>query len=143
MPLFDESLNKTTKSKQLDLHVRFWDNEAGQVLTRYMCSAFLGHCTAEDLLAKFQECASGLCMSRVEQVSMDGPSVNWKFHRLLSEKLEQESGNHLIDIGSCGLHIVHTAIKDGALASTWNIRKLLSSLYFLFKDSPDEKTLPR
>lgn len=46
--MFDESLSSTTKSKQLDLHVRFWNN--GEVQSRYMGSQFMGHGTAEDLL---------------------------------------------------------------------------------------------
>ncbi|KAL0150948.1 hypothetical protein M9458_053760, partial [Cirrhinus mrigala] len=44
--MFDESLNRTSKMKQLDLHVRFW--ESGQVQSRYLGSQFMGHATAED-----------------------------------------------------------------------------------------------
>ena len=33
--LFDESLNKKMQEKQMDLHVRFWDSELQQVVTRY------------------------------------------------------------------------------------------------------------
>lgn len=46
--MFDESLNRTSKKKQLDLHVRFW--EGGQVQSRYLGSQFMGHATAEDLM---------------------------------------------------------------------------------------------
>lgn len=46
--MFDESFNSSTKSKQLDLHVRFWSN--GEVRSRYMGSQFMGHGTAQDLL---------------------------------------------------------------------------------------------
>ena len=38
-------------------------------------------------------------------------------------------------VGSCGLHIMHGAFKDGSDASTWPIEKLLMSLYSLFKDA--------
>ena len=41
--MFDESLNETTKNKQLD--VRFWDE--GQVQSRYLGSQFIGHSTAQ------------------------------------------------------------------------------------------------
>lgn len=47
--MFDESLNQTTKNKQLDVHVRFWDE--GQVQSRYLGSEFMGHSTAKDLLS--------------------------------------------------------------------------------------------
>ena len=46
--MFDESLNQTIKSKQLDLHVCFWEGE--QVQSRYLGSRFLGHATAQNLL---------------------------------------------------------------------------------------------
>lgn len=40
--LFDESLNKKIQEKQMDIHVRFWDNELKQVVTRYLGSQFMG-----------------------------------------------------------------------------------------------------
>ena len=42
----------------------------------------------------------------------------------------------MINIGSFGLHIVHTSFKTGATAAEWKVEALLSSLYYLFKDSP-------
>ena len=50
--LFDESMNKVTKNKQLDVHVMYWDGD--QVKTRYYGSAFLGHSRSDDLLSKFK-----------------------------------------------------------------------------------------
>lgn len=46
--IFDESLNQTTKTKQLDVHVRFWND--GIVKSQYLGSQFIGHGTARDLL---------------------------------------------------------------------------------------------
>lgn len=48
--MFDESLNHTTKNKQLDIHVRFWKN----VQLRFYGSQFLGHVTTQDLLRHFK-----------------------------------------------------------------------------------------
>ena len=39
--LFDESLNKKSQAKQMDIHARFWD-ESCQVKTRYLESVFMG-----------------------------------------------------------------------------------------------------
>lgn len=50
--MFDESLNETTKNKQLDVHVRFWNE--GQVQSRYLGSQFMGHSTAQDLLSQLK-----------------------------------------------------------------------------------------
>lgn len=53
--MFDESLNETTKSKQLDLHIRFWtDDNGSHVQSRYLGSQFMGHTTAQDLLTSFK-----------------------------------------------------------------------------------------
>ena len=44
--LFDESLNKSTQTKQMDIHVHLYDDAKKAVVTRYLTSAFLGHATA-------------------------------------------------------------------------------------------------
>ena len=80
---------------------------------------------------------SALPIREIIQISMDGPNVNWKFYKLVREKLSEEfDDTKLINIGSCGLHIIHNSFKSGATASGWDISSLLSSLYYLFKDAP-------
>ena len=39
-------------------------------------------------------------------------------------------------MGSCGLHTVHNSFKAGVKKSGWNVSSFLSSLYYLYKDSP-------
>ncbi len=46
--MFDESLNRTSKNKQLDLHIHFW--EGGQVQSRYLGSQLMGNATSKDLM---------------------------------------------------------------------------------------------
>ena len=134
---FDESLNKVTQHGQMDIHVRFYDKDVGRVSTRYLGSQFLGHATADDLLDKFLAALKELRCDRVVQISMDGPSVNWLFLDKLRKKLERDpDDSHLLDLGSCSLHIVHGAFQTGAKASGFNISNLLTSLYYLFNDSP-------
>lgn len=70
------------------------------------------------------------------QISMDGPNVNWKFHRIMQGKLFEQHGTTIMNLGSCGLHITHNAFKAGSKASEWNVSSLLSSMYYMFKDSP-------
>ena len=38
---FDESLNKKSQKKQMDIHIRFW-GEGNKVITRYFGSQFVG-----------------------------------------------------------------------------------------------------
>lgn len=65
--LFDESLNKETQTKQLDVHVRLWNGM--EVETRYLDSKFMGHSTALDLLDHFMESAEKLNLKNLFQVS--------------------------------------------------------------------------
>ena len=54
--MLDESMNRSTKNKQLDLHVGHWttDETGTHVQSRFFGSQFLGHSTADDLLEHFK-----------------------------------------------------------------------------------------
>ena len=132
--LFDESLNHDLQSKQLDVHVRLWD--AGRVSTRYCTSNFLGHACADVLQDKLSEAASRFGKRGILQLSMDGPNVNWKTFDLLQAEVETETGRSLLNIGSCGLHIMHNAFRRAFLGTKWAIDSALQSLHWLFKDAP-------
>lgn len=132
--LFDESLNHKTQTKQMDIHLRFWDNDV--VATRYWTSEFMGHATAEDMVEVFHKSTQELNYTGLLQLSMDGPNVNFKFQDLIQTKLEQDFNTLLLNVGSCGLHILHGAFKKGADASDWMIDQFISSAYWLLKDSP-------
>ena len=48
------------------------------------------------------------------QVSMDGPTVNWKMLDLIVEdRNSNETYPNLLDVGSCSLHVVHGAFRTG------------------------------
>ncbi|WAR04834.1 hypothetical protein MAR_020203 [Mya arenaria] len=120
--MFDESLNKKDQSKQMDIHVRYWIG--GKVVTRYYTSQFLGHATAKDMLEHFSTgvLESGLKPGDMVQISMDGPSDQYD--------------TKLLNVGSCGLHMVHNSFKTGAEITGWGIDDVLGSMYYLFKHTP-------
>eukprot|EP00117_Sycon_ciliatum_P022771 scpid71843/ scgid19539/ len=132
--LFDESLNYVTQSKQLDVLVRIWDVD--RVSTRYFTSKFLGHARAETLVDELLDSCHSLGLSGLLQVSMDGPSVNWKAFDLLNDRLKADVDRKLFNAGSCGLHTIHNAFSAGIAETTWDIEHAFTSLYWLFKDSP-------
>ena len=138
--MFDESLNKATQKKQLDIHLRFWDSHQEQVTTRYLTSQFMGHASAEDLLNTVSSAIreKNLDLLKILQISMDGPNVNWSFYSKISEELAESDpdAKEFLNVGSCGLHVVHNAFKTGAKASEMGVEDLLSGLYWLFSDSP-------
>ena len=129
---FDEALNKIAQKGQMDIVIRFWDAQSKSVAVRYLNSAFMGHADAKSVLASFKEAMVGISLTKLLQVSMDGPAVNWKFLELLSK----EEHMTLIEMGSCGLHVVHGAFQTGHSASGWNVNSYLRAMYGLFKDSP-------
>ena len=133
--LFDESLNPVTQTKQMDVYIRMWDI-TGIVITRYFGSVFMGHADAAGMLQKLNDCIRSLNLAKLVQISMDGPNVNWKLFDMVQNDLHLNLKLTLLDIGSCNLHIVHNAFRDGAKAAAWEIDNFLSSLFWLFKDSP-------
>lgn len=135
---FDESLNKVVGRTQMDVNVRFWDEEKEEVITRYLTSSFLGRSRATDLLSSFIEVTKGIPKSKILQISMDGPNVNWLF---LKEYKAHSAELKLLELGSCGLHCMHNAFKDAIKATHWDISLFLRALYNLFKNVPARRAL--
>ena len=70
----------------------------------------------------------GNCMV---QVSIDGPSTNWKFFNLLQKDRVEKDQHNIIDIGSCSLHII-----QGAESSRQNIKAILKGAFTILHDNP-------
>ena len=66
----------------------------------------------------------------------DGPNANLLFLKNLNEQRQEEELDPLIDIGTCGLHIIHGSLKAGAKASGWELNNLLKSMWQFLHDSP-------
>ena len=117
---FDESLNRTQQQEQMDMIICFWDDEKNKVCSRYFDSNFLGHTSAQDLLKSLLTTLKPMVLI---QLSIEGPSTNWK----LLDKLSEDQVNsdpelpELINVSSCGLHIIHGVFKREAIATGWHI----------------------
>ena len=78
----------------------------------------MSHATANDLLENFSDMINNVDGgNRMIELSMDQPSINWKFFNLLQKDRVEKEQHNLIDIGSCSLHIIHGASKTGAESS--------------------------
>ena len=98
---FDESFNKVTCSKQMDIHLLYYKEERKQIERVYLGSQFMGH-------GKLN------IASNLVQLSMDGPNLNWAFQDILENYRKAEDPKaSLLNIGSCGLHVLHGAYKIG------------------------------
>ena len=73
---------------------------------------------------------------KILQVSMDGPNLNKAFLSMLNEEHQTNESSTLIDIGTCCLHTINGSLQMGAKATDWNLKKLLSSMYQIFHESP-------
>ena len=133
---FDESLNKATQTSEMDLMVRYFDRCDFRVHTRYVTSEFLGHARHTDLYKSFIASSDEMDERKLLQVSMDGPSVNHLFLKVLNEERNAKDLPKLIDIGTCGLHTVHGGFKTGAEKTDWSLKKTLKSSYRILHDSP-------
>ena len=132
--LFDESLNKKVEQKQLDIYLRFWNGN--EVQSRYFTSIFMGHARAVAIEEDLKKGIESLQKANLLQLSMDGPNVNWKVFEDLQSEIQLENGKNLLNVGSCGLHVIHGAFRSAMSETGWDIETLLTSAYRLFKDSP-------
>ena len=96
----------------------------------------MGHATADDLKKTYEKSTEELSKSEMLQISMDGPNVNWSFYSKVEQSLQNDHGIRLINIGSCGLHIVHGAFQKEVEDTKWKLDSFLKSLHQLLKDSP-------
>ena len=67
---------------------------------------------------------------------MDGPNINWKLYTDLTKERNSEEFPQLLNIGSCGLHIVHGGLQNGVNESGWKLGHLMRSWWQLFHDTP-------
>ncbi|KAK3914496.1 Purine nucleoside phosphorylase DeoD-type [Frankliniella fusca] len=134
---FDEALNEVNTKKQMDLVVRFWDPVSDLVSTRYLTSVFLQSATATDLRLGIKNAIGEDLERKLLQISMDGPTVNFKMLKDYQQELKEDyGGNSMVDLGSCGLHVVHGAFKTGVNAVQWDLKEFLIGLHYLFYKSP-------
>ena len=125
----------------MDLLILYWDNDTDRVCTRYMRSEFRGCSTADDVLDTFQNGISEGDESKVMQVSSDRPNVNLAFLKKYAGVREEKELDPLIDLGTCGLHVVHGSMKAGAMASEWELQKLLKAMWQFIYDAPARRAM--
>ena len=91
----------------MDLVSRYWDENTNRVAVRYFNLAFMGHATSEDILESFKSALNPIDIGIIIQISMDGPSVSWRFRELYNYDLKRIYQKTLLNLGSCGLHVIH------------------------------------
>lgn len=105
--------------------------------TRYLTSCFLGRTRAEELVSAFKTATDGLSRSKILQISTNGPNVNIKFLCEIKQELcESSDGRQILDVRSCGFHVVNGTFKTGHAATRWQLVEFLWAIDNLFKCVP-------
>ena len=74
---YDESLNPVLQEEQMDVALRYFNNESCMVESSYFDSAFLKRPNSQNLHVKLLESVTALDLEKLIQILMDGPNVNW------------------------------------------------------------------
>ena len=123
------------QKQQLDIIVSHWDYNIVQ--SSYCTSEFLGDACAVDLVHSFENTVeTKIGFANLVQLVMDGPNVNWSTFDKLQKRLEKEHRHQLLNIGSCGLHQLHNALKAGVEVTGWDLSHSMSAMHKLFDDVP-------
>ena len=111
--MFDETTTAQVK-KEMDLLLTYWDQDAEDVVTKYLDSLFFGRATAVDIVNMFCKIHDGdefhdLPWKKLFNISSDGPNINKAIWREFNAKLKALGYKGLINLITCTLHVVHNA----------------------------------
>ena len=72
---------------------------------------------ADNILHELLEATDRLPQKLMIMLSIDGPSTNWKVYENLKYHRTEKEFPQIVDVGSCGLHVVHGAFQTGMKAN--------------------------
>ena len=124
--------------KQYGGYLCYWSPMYDEVVNTYAGSLFMGHCSAVDLVKHFYEIGEPLDLKGVYllHLGMDGPRVNKKCERELQASLHEKEDTSIMILGTCSLHPVHTAFKNGIIEVNFPFETFFNDLSFFFKFQP-------
>ena len=69
------------------------------------------------------------------QILMDAPNVNWKMVETANEHHKEQDPDalSLIEMESCGLHVLHGAYKTAQSVTSWRLDEFLKDCFSIFK----------
>ena len=91
----------------MDISIRFWDDIAGEAVTRYFDSRFFKRPNADNILEELLKATTNLPTKSLSMLSMDGPNTNWSVQEKLKNIRSCEEVPQLFEVGPCGLHAIH------------------------------------
>ena len=91
--------------------------DEGTKKMNFIGALFMTTAKCQDLVEEFKSSHKEFdFVNALIQISMDGPNVNWAFHRALGElrKAEDPNAPDLLELGLCGLQVVHGSFGTGS-----------------------------
>ena len=104
----------------------------------YIGPEFRGHASNKDIFAEFKKSHEGLDITHnTFQISIAGPSMNWAIVDVVCEyrMLEDLNAPELLNIGPCGIHVLHGAYQTAHGTNDWEVGKTLKADHSVFKTS--------
>ena len=130
-------LDETTTSqvKNSMTYVQYWSKTWNRMEISYCGSLFMDHCPAEKLVDHFFEFVNklGLNLKFLLHICMDGPNVNLKFEKLLSDSLTLvKVETSFLKTGTCPLHIIYNSFRKGVTSLKFDIDQYAIDIHFFF-----------
>ena len=98
-------------------------------LTKWNCyldSTFIRHAQHQHLFEHFISALDSLDLKKLQQVSVDGPNVNWAFFSELRNYGTENDMSKLLSTGSCNLHAIMELSKLESRARIGNSKSFES-----------------
>ena len=137
---FDETTT-IQNQKQMDLLVRFWSEEKGEVVTRFLQALMFGHVKGKDVADSIIATMEENQLNKEQFLSMgsDGPNVNKTIWRHLNDHLKSLGFTGLVEFMACNIHTVHNGFKYGLSEYGQLAEQLAIDLFYWFKAHPARK----
>ena len=106
----------------MDVHILYYDENINRVQRVYLGSQFMGHGRAVDIMVDFKKAHKDLdIVHNLIQLSMDGPHVNWAFHRDLEEyrKTEDPDAHSILGAVAFMLSMGHFTLVSRRQIGNW------------------------
>ena len=113
----------------MDISIRFWDDIAGEAVTRYFGSRFFKRPNADNIVEELLKATTNLPTKSLSMISMDGPNTSWSVHGKLKNIRSRKEVPQLFEVGSYGLHVIRGAFQSGVKTTGWEIEKTFKGIW--------------
>ena len=100
----------------MDIHIRFYDADSGNISTRYLDSRFVFRPNANVFFGEIINSIKDLDASKMIMFGMNGLNVTWCIFDKINAEREKHNHAPLFNVGSCGLHSFEHLLKADSVA---------------------------